>query len=123
MDQTEAHAITKEALMFKTDELEREVAILKAPPYIHACGSHYEGLSAIDVTIPYTSLLYSSINTEGGGRRTEYYYMSLYSSLGRIIHCVLGYYGYTRSWGVCKYLPTEEWGEYLGVTAPILLWW
>merc|ERR1719369_901815 len=40
-------AITKEALMFKTDELEREVAILKAPPY--------------------TSLLYSSTNTEGGG--------------------------------------------------------
>ena len=26
--------------------LEREVAILKAPPYIHTCGSHYGGLSA-----------------------------------------------------------------------------
>ena len=60
-------AITKEALMFKTDELEREVAILKAPPYIHACGAHYEGLSASYGTIPYTSLLYSSTNTEGGG--------------------------------------------------------
>jgi len=59
--------ITKEALMFKTDELEREVAILKAPPYIHSCGSHYDGLSASSGTIPYTSLLYSSTNTEGGG--------------------------------------------------------
>merc|ERR1719244_1891594 len=40
IDLTEAHSITKDNLMFKTDELEREVAILKAPPYFHACGSH-----------------------------------------------------------------------------------
>jgi len=84
IDQVEAHAITKENLAItmddlaitkddlamtkaKTDELEREVAILKAPPYIHACGSHYDSVSASSGTIPYTSLLYSSTNTEGGG--------------------------------------------------------
>merc|ERR1712055_306986 len=73
IDQTEFYAITKDlaitkdALMSKTDDLEREVAILKAPPYSHACGSHYNGLSASSGTIPYTSLLYSSTNTEGGG--------------------------------------------------------
>merc|ERR1711887_394195 len=74
LDQTEAYvitkddlAITKEALMSKTDELEREVAILKAPPYIHACGSNFNYLSGSSGTIPYTTLLYSSTNTEGGG--------------------------------------------------------
>merc|ERR1712179_489874 len=67
IDQTEAYTITKEALMSKTDELEREVAILKAPPYIHACGSHGSFLSGSSGTITYTSLLYSSTNTEGGG--------------------------------------------------------
>merc|ERR1711862_519410 len=66
-------AITKDELAFtknelaltkaKTGELEREVA----PPYIHSCGSHYDLLSASSGTIPYTSLLYSSTNTEGGG--------------------------------------------------------
>ena len=40
IDLTEAHSITKEALMSKTDDLDREVGILKKPPYIHACGSH-----------------------------------------------------------------------------------
>jgi len=57
------HAITKA----RTDELEREVAILKAPPFIHSCGSHSDWLSGSYMTIPYTSLLYSSTNTEGGG--------------------------------------------------------
>ena len=57
------NAITKA----RTDELEREVAIVRAPPYIHCCGSHYGGLSGSSGTIPYTSLLYSSTNTEGGG--------------------------------------------------------
>ena len=40
---------------------------LKASPYIHACGSHYDKLYDNYGTIPYTSLLYSSTNTEGGG--------------------------------------------------------
>merc|ERR1712013_919314 len=57
------NAITKA----RTDELEREVAIVRAPPHIHSCGSHYGGLSGNHMTIPYTSLLYSSTNTEGGG--------------------------------------------------------
>merc|ERR1719308_604733 len=57
------YAITKA----KTEELEREVAILKAPPYIHSCGSNYANLSGSHMIIPYTSLLYSSTNTEGGG--------------------------------------------------------
>jgi len=57
------HAITKA----RTDELEREVAILRAPPYIHSCGSNSGLVSGSSGTIPYTSLLYSSTNTEGGG--------------------------------------------------------
>jgi len=51
----------------RTDELEREVAILRAPPYIHSCGSNSGLVSGSSGTIPYTSLLYSSTNTEGGG--------------------------------------------------------
>ena len=57
------HAITKA----RTDELEREVAILRSPPYIHSCGSNSGLVSGSSGTIPYTSLLYSSTNTEGGG--------------------------------------------------------
>ena len=34
--QIEDHALTKS----KTEELERKVAILRAPPFIHACGSN-----------------------------------------------------------------------------------
>ena len=56
-------AITKA----KTDDLEREVSILRAPPFIHACGSNTNLLYFQDQIIPYTSLLYSSTNTEGGG--------------------------------------------------------
>jgi len=67
IDQAEAHAITKDALMSKTDELERKIAILRAHPFLHTCGSHNELLGASSGSIPYTSLLYSSTNTEGGG--------------------------------------------------------
>merc|ERR1719317_1716006 len=52
------HAITKA----RTDELEREVAILRAPPYIHSCGSNSDGLPSSIGTIPYTSLLYPSLH-------------------------------------------------------------
>ena len=93
IDQAEAHAITKddlaftkEALMSKTDELEREIAILRSPPFLHTCGSHNELLGASSGTIPHTSLLYSSTNTEG------HYYGGLHSPSWRILHCVLGYY-------------------------------
>ena len=61
--QIEDHALTKS----KTEELERKVAILRAPPFIHACGSNSDYLPGSYMTIPYTSLLYSSTNTEGGG--------------------------------------------------------
>merc|ERR1719312_2270306 len=63
IDQAEAHNEMKA----RTDELEREVVILRAPPFIHTCGSHYDSLPGSSGTIPYTSLLYSSTNTEGGG--------------------------------------------------------
>ena len=79
-------AATKDDLKERTGELEREVAILRNPPYIHACGSHCDGLSGSYMTIPYTSLLYSSTNTEG------HYYGGLHSPSWRILHCVLGYY-------------------------------
>merc|ERR1711874_937625 len=60
-------ATTKTALM----ELELEVTRVKEPPYIHACGSHYNGLHIVSSTIPYSSLLYSSTNQETGGLDTE----------------------------------------------------
>merc|ERR1711892_678799 len=54
-------------LTSKDHELERDVSIIRNPPFIHSCGSHYEYLSISSQTIPYQSLLYSSTNTEGGG--------------------------------------------------------
>ena len=48
-----------------------EVTNLRYPPYLHSCGSHFEGLSIKSQTVPYTSLLYSSTNTEGGGLNIE----------------------------------------------------
>merc|ERR1712241_987579 len=101
--QAETHAIikddlviAKEALMSKTDELEREVAILKAPPYIHACGSN-GGLPASTGTIPYTSLLYSSTNQEDGG---------LDITTG-VFTAPLGG-SYTVSWDTTAYMYHEE---------------
>jgi len=57
---------TKAEVMTKVDDLEREVVILSDPPYLHICVSHNDYLYIDDQTIPYTSLLYSSTNTEGG---------------------------------------------------------
>merc|ERR1711892_472505 len=54
-------------LTSKDHELERDVSIIRNPPFIHSCGSHYEYLSIASQTIPYNRLLYSSTNTEGGG--------------------------------------------------------
>merc|ERR1711892_429559 len=52
----------------KNQELERDVTILKEPPFIHACGSTYlDNIHVVSQTIPYSTLLYSSTNTEGGG--------------------------------------------------------
>ena len=57
----------KDDLVLKTDGLEREVTIMKAPLFLHVCGSNTDFLSISYQTIPFTSLLYSSTNTEGGG--------------------------------------------------------
>jgi len=58
-------------LMTKTKDLEREVAYLKDSPFLHVCGSYYNGLYIRLQTIPYSSLLYSATNTEGGGLDLE----------------------------------------------------
>merc|ERR1711892_1621336 len=57
---------TRDDLTSKDHELERDVSIIRNPPFIHSCGSH-SSLSITSQTIPYDSLLYSSTNTEGGG--------------------------------------------------------
>ena len=63
---TKTDLVTAKAyLMTKVDDLEREVVILSDPPYLHICASHNDYLYIDDHTIPYTSLLYSSTNTEG----------------------------------------------------------
>merc|ERR1712037_969896 len=44
------------------------VTILRDPPYLHMCGSHYAALSNYNsMTITFSTLLYSATNTEGGG--------------------------------------------------------
>merc|ERR1711892_154200 len=53
-------------LTTKDHELERDVSIIRNPPFIHSCGHRYS-TSITAQTIPYDSLLYSSTNTEGGG--------------------------------------------------------
>ena len=61
---------TKAELITINKKLEREVSILKTPPFLHACGSHYDYYYYYTDgpgIIPYTSLLYSSTNMEGGG--------------------------------------------------------
>ena len=58
---------TMNILLAKDDKLEKDMGILRAPPFIHACGSHYDSLSISSQTIPYSSLLYSSSNLVEGG--------------------------------------------------------
>merc|ERR1711892_888855 len=57
---------TRDDLTSKDLELERDVSILREPPFIHSCGYQYS-TTITSQTIPYSSLLYSSTNTEGGG--------------------------------------------------------
>merc|ERR1711892_189090 len=47
-------------LTSKDHELERDVYIIRNPPFIHSCGSHKDGTTITSQTIPYSSLLYSS---------------------------------------------------------------
>merc|ERR1719187_230050 len=57
---------TKTILMKKNNELESEITRMRNPPYMHACGYiFYTDIKS--GTIPYSRLLYSSTNTEGGG--------------------------------------------------------
>ena len=50
----------------KNNELESEITRMRNPPYMHACGYIYF-TDIKSATIPYSTLLYSSTNTEGGG--------------------------------------------------------
>merc|ERR1712083_839132 len=63
---------TKEAIVTITtkDELkmlEKEVTIIRDPPHLHMCGSHYDSIYGSNTIITYSNLFYSSTNTEGGG--------------------------------------------------------
>merc|ERR1719187_2822686 len=58
---------TKTILMKKDNELESEITRMRNPPYMHACGAHYSYVSISSATITYSTVLYSSTNTEGGG--------------------------------------------------------
>ena len=60
-------------LTHKCQDLERDVSIMRNPPFIHPCGFN-GGVSTSQMTIPYTSLLYFSTNTEGGGLDKLWYY-------------------------------------------------
>jgi len=62
-----AKAITDHAEALTSLATKDDLAILKASPYIHACGSHFGRLPASSGTIAYNSLLYSSTNQEDGG--------------------------------------------------------
>jgi hypothetical protein len=62
-------AATKDELTATKDVLNVtrfDLAATKNPPFFHACGSHSAQLSISSQTIPYSSLLYSSTNTDGG---------------------------------------------------------
>merc|ERR1712098_105001 len=56
-------AETKTELSETKSEIER----MRNTPYMHACGAHINKLNMRSATIPYSTLLYSSTNTEGGG--------------------------------------------------------
>jgi hypothetical protein len=50
---------------------EDDLTATKNPPFFHACGAHYDSIDNTQSTIAYTSLLYSSTNTEGGDLDTS----------------------------------------------------
>ena len=63
-------ATTKQDLITKAQELEREVTILRYPPFLHSCGYQMNNRLK-SKTITYESLLYNSTNIEGGGLDLE----------------------------------------------------
>ena len=58
-------------LKARDQELEREVFILKNQPFLHVCGSNYLGQYIQNQVIPFTNILSSSTNTQGGGLDME----------------------------------------------------
>ena len=57
-----------ESVLKENNDLKREISTLRNPPYLHVCGgSKYNWIHSNSRIIDYTTLLYSSTNTEGGG--------------------------------------------------------
>merc|ERR1719312_2180585 len=56
----------KNAIVINKNELESEISMIRTPPHMHACG-YMDSYNYVSGTITYSSLLYSSTNTEGGG--------------------------------------------------------
>ena len=55
-------------VLTENNDLKREISTLRNPPYLHVCGgSKYNWIHSNSRIIDYTTLLYSSTNTEGGG--------------------------------------------------------
>merc|ERR1712106_453469 len=59
-------SVTRDDLTSKDHELERDLSIIRNPPFIHSCGS-ISRTKITSQTLRYSKLLYSSTNTEGGG--------------------------------------------------------
>ena len=58
-------------LKARDQELEQEVFILKNQPFLNVCGSNYLGQYIQNQVIPFTNILSSSTNTQGGGLDME----------------------------------------------------
>ena len=57
--------------MTRTNNLEKDVNILKDPPYLSTCGARYPAFGNDTSTVTYWNLLSSSTNTKGGGLDIE----------------------------------------------------
>jgi len=64
-------ASAKNELMTRTNNLEKDVNILKDPPYLSTCGARYPAFGNDTSTVTYWNLLSSSTNTKGGGLDIE----------------------------------------------------
>merc|ERR1719312_1086735 len=58
--------INKNAIVSNKNKLDSEISMIRTPPHMHACG-YMDSYNYVSGIIPYSSLLYSSTNTEGGG--------------------------------------------------------
>ena len=84
----------------KDTELESEITRIRNPPYMHACGFKRNTIIK-SATIPYSTLLYSSTNTEGGG-------LDIDTGLFTSPHPG----SYTVTWGLSA---NEDTGEYVTI--------